>query len=312
MFLGEHVTMNRRVALKFISRQMGKDQASLERFLAEARAVAALDHPNIVQAYNVDNEGDRYYIVMEYIDGLDLQRLVETEGPLEYGLAADYIRQAADGLAHAHARNMVHCDIKPSNLLVNPQGVVKILDMGLSRLIERRRGRPAARPARAGVRRLPLARTGPGNRRPRPPHRHLRARLHPVLPFDRPSAVSRGNAAGTHPQAPDASAATSGRIGPMPRPTWSNICVRMMAKRPADRIHRPRRSVVPCSNGRRQADPKAVVPLQLSEEEKVAGQEEDFASDPWWDTISAAPTPQQFFAAEERLDAGCQGGSPDA
>ena len=118
----------------------GKDRASLERFLAEARAVAALDHPNIVQAYNVDNEGDRYYIVMEYIDGLDLQRLVETKGPLEYGLAADYIRQAADGLAHAHDRNMVHCDIKPSNLLVNPQGVVKILDMGLSRLIEREGG----------------------------------------------------------------------------------------------------------------------------------------------------------------------------
>ena len=133
VFLAEHVTMNRRVALKFISRQMGKDQASLGRFLAEARAVAALDHPNIVQAYNVDNEGDRYYIVMEYINGLDLQHLVESEGPLGYALAADYIRQAAEGLAHAHMRNMVHCDIKPSNLLISRQGVVKILDMGLSR-----------------------------------------------------------------------------------------------------------------------------------------------------------------------------------
>ena len=140
VFLAEHVTMNRRVALKFISRQLGKDQASLERFLAEARAVAALDHPNIVQAYNVDNEGDRYYIVMEYIDGQDLQHLVETDGPLEYALAADYTRQAAEGLAHAHARKMVHCDIKPSNLLVSRQGVVKILDMGLSRLIEREGG----------------------------------------------------------------------------------------------------------------------------------------------------------------------------
>ena len=123
--------MNRRVALKVVSRQIGKDRALLERFFAEARAIAALDHPNIVQAYSVDNEGDRIYIVMEYVAGQDLQHLVEREGPLECSRAANYIGQAADGLAHAHARNMVHCDIKPSNLIVNNQGVVKILDMGL-------------------------------------------------------------------------------------------------------------------------------------------------------------------------------------
>ncbi len=134
VFLGQHVTMNRRVALKIISRQGRKDRASLDRFLAEARAIAALDHPNIVQAYSVDNEGDRYYMVMEYVEGLDLQRLVEEDGPLECRLAADYVRQAAEGLDHAHRRNMIHCDIKPSNLLVNVQGVVKILDMGLARL----------------------------------------------------------------------------------------------------------------------------------------------------------------------------------
>ena len=134
VFLGQHVTMNRRVALKIISRQVRKDRASLDRFLAEARAIAALDHPNIVQAYSVDNEGDRYYMVMEYVEGLDLQRLVEEDGPLECRLAADYVRQAAEGLDHAHRRNMIHCDIKPSNLLVNVQGVVKILDMGLARL----------------------------------------------------------------------------------------------------------------------------------------------------------------------------------
>jgi len=134
VFLGEHTMMNRRVALKILSREIGKDPASVARFLSEARAIAALDHPNIVQAYSIDNEGDRYYLVMEYVDGPDLQRLVETDGPLDYQRAADYIRQAADGLAHAHQRNMIHCDIKPSNLLVNNQGVVKILDMGLARL----------------------------------------------------------------------------------------------------------------------------------------------------------------------------------
>ncbi len=134
VFLGQHTTMNRRVALKILSRQVGKDPASLERFLDEARAIAALDHPNIVQAYSVDHDADRYYLVMEYIDGRDLKRLVEAEGLPDYETAADYVRQAADGLAHGHGRNMIHCDVKPSNLLVNHQGVVKIVDMGLARL----------------------------------------------------------------------------------------------------------------------------------------------------------------------------------
>jgi len=135
VFLGQHVTMNRRVALKIISRELSRDPAARDRFLAEARAAAALDHPNIVQAYSVDSEGDQYYLVMEYVDGRDLQQIVDEDGPLDYAVAADAIRQAADGLAHAHQRNMIHCDIKPSNLLVNNQGTVKILDMGLARLM---------------------------------------------------------------------------------------------------------------------------------------------------------------------------------
>lgn len=138
VFFAEHTTMNRPVALKIISKQLKQDPASLERFFTEARAIAALDHPNIVHAYSVDNEGDRYYMVMEFVEGQDLQRMVEAEGPLDYERAADYIRQAADGLAHAHGRDMIHCDVKPANLLVNKQGVVKILDMGMARLVGRR------------------------------------------------------------------------------------------------------------------------------------------------------------------------------
>ncbi|MCE5268296.1 MAG: serine/threonine protein kinase [Planctomycetaceae bacterium] len=136
VFLAQHVTMSRRVALKIISRKARKDQAAVDRFLAEARAAALLDHPNIVQAYSVDKDGERYYMVMEYVEGLDLQRLVREDGPLDCQLAANYIRQAADGLDHAHQRNIVHCDIKPSNLLVSRQGIVKILDLGLARLVE--------------------------------------------------------------------------------------------------------------------------------------------------------------------------------
>lgn len=133
VFLARHTMMNRTVALKLIAEQWCKDSAALERFLNEARAAAALDHPNLVHAYNVDTEGDRYYMVLEYVEGEDLQRRVESGGPLPFELAADYIRQAADGLAHAHAKGMIHCDIKPSNLLVNTQGMVKILDLGVSR-----------------------------------------------------------------------------------------------------------------------------------------------------------------------------------
>ena len=149
VFLAEHVTMNRRVALKIVPRSIAEDRASLERFFAEASAIAALDHPNIVQAYSVDNEMDRYFIVMEFVDGQDLQRLVELNGPMDFEHAADYIRQAADGLAHAHARNLVHCDIKPSNLLVNQRGVIKILDLGLARLkkSDEPRGAAAGEPA---------------------------------------------------------------------------------------------------------------------------------------------------------------------
>jgi serine/threonine-protein kinase len=133
-FLAEHVTMNRRVVLKVISRAVSADQASLDAFLADARDVATLDHPNIVHAYSVDNESGRYFLVMEYVEGADLQQLVKRNGPLDYDRAADYVRQAADGLDHAHQRNMIHGKLNPSHLLVNAQGVLKILDLGLTRL----------------------------------------------------------------------------------------------------------------------------------------------------------------------------------
>ena len=135
VFSAVDTKMNRPVALKIISKQMGQDPASLERFFAEARAIAALDHPNIVRAYDVDNASDRYFIVMEFAEGRNLQQVVDTEGPLSSARAADYIRQAAEGLAHAHGRDIVHRDVKPANLMVNAQGVVKVLDMGMARLV---------------------------------------------------------------------------------------------------------------------------------------------------------------------------------
>jgi hypothetical protein len=243
VFLGQHVTMNRRVALKIISRQVRKDRASLDRFLAEARAIATLDHPNIVQVYSVDNEGDRYYMVMEYVEGLDLERLVEEDGPLECRQAAEYVRQAAEGLDHAHQRNMIHCDIKPSNLLVNVQGVVKILDMGLARLMAVGKGdRSNLCEAPSGPFRQigpvpfsdPEAGSGGGvlgsvdylapEQAIEGPGGHLLAGLHVLLPADRPSAVSPGDAGRADPQAPDARAvAHSGRAAGRARRTGRHL-----------------------------------------------------------------------------------------
>ncbi|HVX14592.1 MAG TPA: protein kinase [Pirellulales bacterium] len=133
VYLAEHPLMRRRVAIKVLPKQRVNDSSYLARFHREARAVASLDHPNIVRAFDVDNDGDLHYLVMEYIEGHDLKMVVERDGPLGYRVAADYIRQAADGLIHAHAAGLIHRDVKPANLLIDAKQVVKLLDMGLAR-----------------------------------------------------------------------------------------------------------------------------------------------------------------------------------
>jgi serine/threonine-protein kinase len=136
VYLAEHILMRRRVAIKVLPRQRVKDSSYLERFRLEARAVARLDDPHIVRAYDIDNDGDTHYIVMEYVEGRDLHRLINDDGPLDPEKAADYICQAAIGLAHAHEKQLVHRDIKPANLLLDKSGVVKLLDLGLAKLTE--------------------------------------------------------------------------------------------------------------------------------------------------------------------------------
>jgi serine/threonine-protein kinase len=133
VYLAEHPLMRRRVAIKVLPKNRVNDSSYLARFHREARAVASLDHPNIVRAFDVDNEKDIHYLVMEYIEGHDLKTVVDRDGPLAYRTAADYMRQAADGLAHAHEAGLVHRDVKPANLLIDAKQVVKVLDMGLAR-----------------------------------------------------------------------------------------------------------------------------------------------------------------------------------
>ncbi len=138
-------TQNRVVAIKVIRRDRLQHEEAVRRFRREAHAACRLDHPNIVQVFESDHGGDTHYIVMEYVDGVTLERLVEARGPLPIATACDYMRQAALGLQHAHEQALVHRDIKPANLIVTPPikdnekdaapRVVKILDMGVARLL---------------------------------------------------------------------------------------------------------------------------------------------------------------------------------
>lgn len=136
VYLAEHKHMRQLRAIKVLPQHRVNDSSYLGRFYREARAAAALDHNNIVRAYDVDNDGDNHYLVMEYVEGNDLQKIIATQGVLSYETAAEYIRQAADGLTHAHHVGLIHRDIKPANLLVDNKGVVKILDMGLARFAD--------------------------------------------------------------------------------------------------------------------------------------------------------------------------------
>ncbi len=133
VYLAEHRVMHRRVAIKVLPTSRVADTSYLARFHREARAAAALDDPHVVRAYDVDQDGDAHYLVMEYVDGRDLEAIVRDEGTLPADVAADYICQAAQGLAHAHAVGLIHRDIKPANLLVDPKEVVKLLDLGLAK-----------------------------------------------------------------------------------------------------------------------------------------------------------------------------------
>jgi len=142
VYLAEHVLMQRRVALKVLPHNRVADASYLARFHLEAQAAAALDHRNIVRAFDLDNEGKTHYLVMEYIEGRDLHAMVCQDGPLDFHQAAHYIAQAATGLEHAHHCELIHRDIKPANLLVDLKGTVKILDMGLAKFTTANRPTP--------------------------------------------------------------------------------------------------------------------------------------------------------------------------
>jgi serine/threonine protein kinase len=158
IYKARQTAMNRLVALKAINPSKLEQPGSRERFIAEVRASAILNHPNIVQVFTTELDGPFPYVAMEYVPGIDLLRLVRKAGPLPVTDAVYYIRQAAEGLQHAFEQGLIHRDIKPSNLMVSPGPIgsealppgrlprVKILDMGLARVVS-----PEGKDSEAGL-----------------------------------------------------------------------------------------------------------------------------------------------------------------
>lgn len=133
VYLAQHPLLDQRRAIKVLPKSKVTDSSYLERFYREAQAAARLNHPNIVRTFDIDHQGDQHYMVMEYIEGEDLTSLVKRVGALPYPQAVDYLQQTARALQYAHDAGMVHRDVKPGNLLLNQQGQLKLLDLGLAK-----------------------------------------------------------------------------------------------------------------------------------------------------------------------------------
>lgn len=134
VFKALHKTMAREVAIKFVALQVAKDAEALSRFQREVRAAAKLIHPNIVTAFDAGVDRKRPYLVMEFVAGRDLSKVLEKYPKIPVRQAVLWIQEAASGLACAHENGIVHRDIKPQNLLIDNKGHVKILDLGLARI----------------------------------------------------------------------------------------------------------------------------------------------------------------------------------
>ncbi|HBH50277.1 MAG TPA: hypothetical protein DDY91_00115 [Planctomycetaceae bacterium] len=134
VFKARHRRLDRLVAIKLLSPHLLTKPSAISRFEREVRAVARINHPNLVTAFDADTSGGHQYLVMELVEGSNLTSFVKQEGPLSVADAVSCVRQAAEGLAVAHEAGIVHRDVKPGNLLRTPEGVIKLLDLGLARL----------------------------------------------------------------------------------------------------------------------------------------------------------------------------------
>ncbi len=133
VYLADDLTLSRPVAVKILHPEYARDPAYIQRFRYEAQSAANLNHPNIVSVYDWGNEGEVYYIVMEYVEGHDLKELLRERGRLGAERAAEIAAEIAAALQFAHRHNLVHRDIKPQNVIITPTGQVKVMDFGIAR-----------------------------------------------------------------------------------------------------------------------------------------------------------------------------------
>ena len=132
VYLAIDTIINREVAIKILRGELGNDPVTLLRFQREANAASKLNHPNVVQVYDVGTSEDRHFIVMEYIRGKTLKQLIQLRGALHKEEAVSIMKQLLSAVAEAHRHNIIHRDIKPQNVLVKDDGTVKITDFGIA------------------------------------------------------------------------------------------------------------------------------------------------------------------------------------
>lgn len=134
VYKAKHHMMGRTVAIKFLSDEAARSRQFTERFRRATKILALLEHPNLVRAHEAGEQGDTNYLVMEYIDGEDLHRLLKADGEMPVDRAINYVLQAAAGLVYAHEQGVVHRNIKPSKLVLDRQGAIKIVGFGLAHI----------------------------------------------------------------------------------------------------------------------------------------------------------------------------------
>ena len=127
--------LNRYVAVKILRPEFTRDAQFIESFRKESQAAAGLQHPNIVNVYDVGKEGNIYFIVMELIDGRPLSDIIEENGPLDYRNVIEIGKQVAAALSLAHKNHIIHRDVKPHNIMITKDGVAKLADFGIAKAI---------------------------------------------------------------------------------------------------------------------------------------------------------------------------------
>jgi eukaryotic-like serine/threonine-protein kinase len=133
VYLAHDQLLDRRVALKVLFPEFARDPAFVQRFRREAQSAANLNHPNVVAVFDWGEEDGTYFIVMEYVEGRSLREAIQADGPLYPNLAADLASDIAGALGFAHRNGVIHRDVKPGNILLTPQGQVKVTDFGIAR-----------------------------------------------------------------------------------------------------------------------------------------------------------------------------------